>query len=302
MHTDDTELTRSPAGSDREGQLSDLLVIDLSRAVAGPHAAMMLGDLGARVIKVEQPGQGDDARSWGPPFVEGSDGKPVSTYFLAANRNKESITLDLKDPDDMAHLRQLLAMADVLIENFRPGTLARLGLTDQALMALNARLVVLAISGFGHDGPEGGRAGYDQIAQGEAGLMSVTGSNPDDPQRVGVPIADILAGSLRSVRCARSATRANPHRPRPDRTDVTSRCRCCLARLPGHRLDRRGRPRPSPGQPPSLHCPVRAVPLRRGRRPDRLRERLPVAEALCRIRVGRRRGPDDQPATGRTAH
>ena len=194
MHADDTELTRSPAGSDREGQLSDLLVIDLSRAVAGPHAAMMLGDLGARVIKVEQPGHGDDARSWGPPFVEGSDGQPVSTYFLAANRNKESITLDLKDADDMAQLRQLLAMADVLIENFRPGTLARLGLTDQALMALNARLVVLAISGFGHDGPEGGRAGYDQIAQGEAGLMSVTGSNPDDPQRVGVPIADILAG------------------------------------------------------------------------------------------------------------
>jgi crotonobetainyl-CoA:carnitine CoA-transferase CaiB-like acyl-CoA transferase len=177
-----------------ERQLSDLEVIDLSRAVAGPHAAMMLGDLGARVIKVEQPGHGDDARSWGPPFVEGSDGQPVSTYFLAANRNKESITLDLKDPDDMAQLRQLLANADVLIENFRPGTLARLGLTDQALMALNARLVVLAISGFGHDGPEGGRAGYDQIAQGEAGLMSVTGSSPDDPQRVGVPIADILAG------------------------------------------------------------------------------------------------------------
>jgi crotonobetainyl-CoA:carnitine CoA-transferase CaiB-like acyl-CoA transferase len=194
VHTDESEVTRDPAGSYREGQLSDLLVIDLSRAVAGPHAAMMLGDLGARVIKVEQPGQGDDARSWGPPFVEGSDGKPVSTYFLAANRNKESITLDLKDTDDMLQLRQLLVKADVLIENFRPGTLTRLGLTDQALLALNARLVVLAISGFGHDGPEGGRAGYDQIAQGEAGLMSVTGSNPDDPQRVGVPIADILAG------------------------------------------------------------------------------------------------------------
>jgi hypothetical protein len=194
VHIDDIEVARSPARPHREGQLSDLLVIDLSRAVAGPHAAMMLGDLGARVIKVEQPGQGDDARSWGPPFVEGSDGKRVSSYFLAANRNKESITLDLKDADDLAQLRQLLVGADVLIENFRPGTLARLGLTDQALLALSARLVVLAISGFGHDGPEGGRAGYDQIAQGEAGLMSVTGSNPDDPQRVGVPIADILAG------------------------------------------------------------------------------------------------------------
>ena len=177
------------------GQLFDLLVIDLSRAVAGPHAAMMLGDLGARVIKVERPGQGDEARSWGPPFVDGIDGKSVSTYFLAANRNKASITLDLKDPKDMAQLRELLVKADVLIENFRPGTLGRMGLTDQALMALNPRLIVLEISGFGHDGPEGERPGYDQIAQGEAGLMSVTGSNPGDPQRVGVPIADLLAGS-----------------------------------------------------------------------------------------------------------
>ncbi len=194
MHTNDTELNENPASSDRDGQLSDLLVLDLSRAVAGPHAAMMLGDLGARVIKVEQPGQGDEARSWGPPFVTGSDGQAVSTYFLSANRNKDSVALDLKDADDMALLRRLLARADVMIENFRPGTLARLGLSDQALIALNPRLIVLAISGFGHDGPEAGRAGYDQIAQGEAGLMSVTGSNPDDPQRVGIPIADILAG------------------------------------------------------------------------------------------------------------
>jgi crotonobetainyl-CoA:carnitine CoA-transferase CaiB-like acyl-CoA transferase len=178
-----------------KGQLSDLLVIDLSRAVAGPHAAMMLGDLGARVIKIERPGQGDDTRSWGPPFVDGSDGQPVSTYFLAANRNKVSITLDLKDDSDIEQLRQLLAKADVLIENFRPGIMTKLGLTNQALMALNPRLVVLSVSGFGHDGPESGRPGYDQIAQGEAGLMSVTGSRRDDPQRVGVPIADLLAAS-----------------------------------------------------------------------------------------------------------
>ena len=177
-----------------KGQLSDLLVIDLSRAVAGPHAAMMLGDLGARVIKIEMPGPGDEARNWGPPFMESSDGQQVSTYFLSANRNKESITLDLKDAEDLAHLRQLVAKADVLIENFRPGALARFGLTSLALMTLNPRLIVLSISGFGHDGPEASRVGYDQIAQGEAGLMSVTGSHPDDPQRVGVPIADLLAG------------------------------------------------------------------------------------------------------------
>jgi crotonobetainyl-CoA:carnitine CoA-transferase CaiB-like acyl-CoA transferase len=194
VHSNHTEVNEDPRSSEREGQLSDLLVIDLSRAVAGPHAAMMLGDLGAKIVKVEQPGPGDEARSWGPPFATGSDGQAVSTYFLSANRNKDSIALDLKDAHAMALLRKLLARADVLIENFRPGTLARLGLSDQALIELNPRLVVLAISGFGHDGPQGGRAGYDQIAQGEAGLMSVTGSNPDDPQRVGVPIADILAG------------------------------------------------------------------------------------------------------------
>jgi crotonobetainyl-CoA:carnitine CoA-transferase CaiB-like acyl-CoA transferase len=194
VHSNHTEVSEDPGSSERDGQLSDLLVIDLSRAVAGPHAAMMLGDLGAKIVKVEQPGPGDEARSWGPPFATGFDGQAVSTYFLSANRNKDSIALDLKDAHDMALLRRLLARADVLIENFRPGTLARLGLSDQALIALNPRLVVLAISGFGHDGPQGGRAGYDQIAQGEAGLMSVTGSNPDDPQRVGVPIADILAG------------------------------------------------------------------------------------------------------------
>jgi crotonobetainyl-CoA:carnitine CoA-transferase CaiB-like acyl-CoA transferase len=194
MHIDDRGAEQEPGQRGQAGQLSDLLVIDLSRAVAGPHVAMMLGDLGARVIKVERPGDGDEARGWGPPFVDGIDGEPVSTYFLASNRNKASITLDLKDADDLGRLRQLLAKADVLIENFRPGTLAKLGLTDQELMAMNPRLVVLAISGFGHDGPERGRPGYDQIAQGEAGLMSVTGPRRDDPQRVGVPIADLLAG------------------------------------------------------------------------------------------------------------
>ena len=176
------------------GPLDGVLVVDLTRALAGPHAAMMLGDLGARVIKVENPGSGDDTRGWGPPFVQPGSGDRESTYFLSANRNKESITLDLKDAGDTAVLTELLRRADVLMENFRPGTLARLGFGTEVLAELNPRLVTLAISGFGHDGPEGGRAGYDQIAQGEAGLMSLTGSGPDDPQRVGVPIGDLLAG------------------------------------------------------------------------------------------------------------
>ena len=183
-----------PISGSGQGPLSGMLAVDLTRALAGPHAAMMLGDLGARVIKVESPGSGDDTRSWGPPFVEPIDGARESTYFLSANRNKESIALDLKDPADKAVLRDLLRRADILLENFRPGTLDRLGFGTDVLAELNPRLVTLAISGFGHDGPEGGRAGYDQIAQGEAGLMSLTGSGPDDPQRVGVPIGDLLAG------------------------------------------------------------------------------------------------------------
>ncbi|MCZ2858154.1 CaiB/BaiF CoA transferase family protein [Blastococcus sp. VKM Ac-2987] len=176
------------------GPLDGVLVVDLTRALAGPHAAMMLGDLGARVIKVESPGSGDDTRGWGPPFVQPEQGDRESTYFLSTNKNKESITLDLNDEADKRVLTELLRRADVLLENFRPGTLARLGFGTDVLAGLNPRLVTLAISGFGHDGPEGGRAGYDQIAQGEAGLMSLTGSGPDDPQRVGVPIGDLLAG------------------------------------------------------------------------------------------------------------
>jgi formyl-CoA transferase len=175
------------------GPLQDVLVVDLSRALAGPHATMMLGDLGARVIKVEVPDKGDDTRGWGPPFVGEAEARE-STYFLSTNRNKESIALDLKAEGDRELLLRLVDRADVLVENFRTGVLERLGLGIEALQERNPRLVVLSITGFGHDGPEGGRAGYDQIAQGEAGLMSLTGSGPDDPQRVGVPIADLLSG------------------------------------------------------------------------------------------------------------
>jgi len=170
------------------GPLDGILVVDLSRAVAGPQAAQMLGDLGARVIKIESP-DGDDSRRWGPPFVGGE-----STYFLSINRNKESVVLDLKTDEGAAALETLIERADVLIENFRVGTLSRLGFDDARIHALNPRAILLSITGFGHDGPEATRPGYDQIAQGEAGLMSVTGSGPDDQQRVGIPISDVLAG------------------------------------------------------------------------------------------------------------
>ncbi|WP_214412913.1 CaiB/BaiF CoA transferase family protein [Sphaerisporangium fuscum] len=175
-----------------QGPLSDIVVLDLSRALAGPHGAQMLGDLGATVIKVEHPEGGDESRGWGPPFV-GPSGD-ISTYFLAANRNKRSITLDLKSEDGKELLTRLVRQSDVLVENFRTGVLDRLGFPVERLHELNPRLVILSITGFGHDGPEGGRPGYDQIAQGEAGLMSLTGPSPDEPYRVGASIADLLAG------------------------------------------------------------------------------------------------------------
>ncbi|MDN6123674.1 MAG: CoA transferase, partial [Brevibacterium sp.] len=138
-------------------------------------------------------GKGDDSRSWGPPFV-GPEAAPQATYCFSCNRNKESIALDLKSATGKDTLRELISRADVLIENFRSGVLERLGFSTAVCMEINPRLVLLSITGFGHDGPESSRAGYDQIAQGEAGLMSLTGSGPDDMQRVGVPIADLLAG------------------------------------------------------------------------------------------------------------
>lgn len=170
--------------------LEGVLVVDLSRAIAGPHAAMMLGDMGARVIKIENPGTGDDSRTWGP-FVGPT---ATSSYFMAANRNKESVVADLKATEGRDLLWSLVCRADVLVENFRPGVLDRLGFPVDEMRAVNPRLIVLSISGFGSTGPDGHRPGYDQILQGEAGLMSLTGPSPDEPTRIGIPICDVSAG------------------------------------------------------------------------------------------------------------
>src|SRR5687768_2234442 len=153
-----------------DGPLSGLTVLDLTRVLSGPYCTMLLGDMGARVIKVEQPGRGDDTRAWGPPFV-GSE----SAYFLGTNRNKESLTLDFKASDGRAILERLVARADVLVENFRPGALARLGLDYDSLARGHPRLIYCSISGFGQDGPRSSQPGYDAVIQAEGGLMSVTG-------------------------------------------------------------------------------------------------------------------------------
>ncbi len=175
------------------GPLAGIHVLDLSRVLAGPYAAMLLGDLGADVIKVERPGSGDDTRRWGPPFVPAGDGAE-STYFLSVNRGKRSVAIDLKDPRESAFIEALVHWADVLIENFRPGVMDRLGLGDDRLAALNPRLVRLSISGFGERGPDSDRVGYDQILQAEGGVMSMTGTAANRAVKVGVPIADISAG------------------------------------------------------------------------------------------------------------
>jgi formyl-CoA transferase/CoA:oxalate CoA-transferase len=169
--------------------LEGIKVLDLSRALAGPYCTMMLADMGAEVIKVEMPGTGDDSRGWGPPFVEGE-----SAYFMSINRNKKSITLDMKGGKAIEIIMKLIKQSDVLVENFRPGAMERLGLGYQQVKPVNPRLVYCSISGFGQNGPYRMLPGFDQVLQGMGGLMSITGEAGGPPVKVGVPIADITAG------------------------------------------------------------------------------------------------------------
>ena len=169
--------------------LEGLTVIDFTRVLSGPYCTMLLADMGARVIKIEHPERGDDTRAWGPPFI-GEE----SAYFLSINRNKESLTLDLKKPGAAAILDGLLQRADVLVENFRPGTMDRLSLGYDALAAKYPRLVYCSISGFGQTGPRRSQAGYDAVVQAEGGLMSITGDADGPSFRLGVAISDIVSG------------------------------------------------------------------------------------------------------------
>ncbi|HEU4342344.1 MAG TPA: CoA transferase, partial [Candidatus Binatia bacterium] len=175
----------------KSGPLNGVRVLDLTRVLAGPYCTMFLGDLGAEVVKVEQPGVGDDTRGWGPPFAGGE-----SAYFLCVNRNKKSITVDLKSKEGIELVRRLAESADVLVENFRPGTMERLGLGERELRAGNPRLIFASLSGFGADGPMSDWPGYDLIVQAWGGLMSITGMPDGEPTKVGVAIIDLVAGLM----------------------------------------------------------------------------------------------------------
>jgi len=169
--------------------LEGLRVLDLTRALAGPYCSMMLGDMGADVLKVEMPRVGDETRAWGPPFINGESG-----YFLSVNRNKRGMTLNLRDERGKEILAKLIARSDVLLQNFSPGTMERLGFPYERIRSLNPRIIYCAISGFGQSGPSAQKPAYDQILQGLGGLMSITGPVGGPPIKVGVPIADIVAG------------------------------------------------------------------------------------------------------------
>lgn len=186
------------------GALDGTLVLDLTRVLAGPWATQLLADYGAEVIKIEQPGKGDDTRAWGPPYLPDAAGKPTteSAYFLSANRNKRSVAVNLADPEGQALIRALAQQADVLVENFKVGALARYGLDYASLQAVNPRLIYCSITGFGQDGPRAQEAGYDAMIQAMGGLMSITG-HPDGvpgggPMKVGIAVVDLMCGMYAS--------------------------------------------------------------------------------------------------------
>ncbi|WP_336366699.1 CaiB/BaiF CoA transferase family protein [Marinobacter sp. C2H3] len=185
------------------GPLSGLRVLDLSRVLAGPWSAQILGDFGAEVIKIERPGSGDDTRNWGPPYLKGQDGSELSAYFLSANRNKRSLAVDIASEKGQALIRQLAAESDIVLENFKVGGLKRYGLDYDSLKAVNPGLVYCSITGFGQDGPYASRPGYDFLIQAMGGLMSITGQ-PDGapgagPMKVGVAMTDIMTGLYATI-------------------------------------------------------------------------------------------------------
>jgi crotonobetainyl-CoA:carnitine CoA-transferase CaiB-like acyl-CoA transferase len=187
--------------TDVTGPLHGVRVLDLTRILAGPFCTQMLGDLGAEVIKIERPGSGDDTRKFAPPFLADEQGAPTSesAYFLSANRNKKSVVVELTKPAGQKLIRRLMAMSDVVVENFKTGTLEKYGLSYDDVKTENPHLVYCSITGFGHTGPYANRPGYDFLIQGMGGVMSLTGEPDGSPQKVGVPIADLMTGMYAAV-------------------------------------------------------------------------------------------------------
>ena len=178
------------------GPLAGLKVFDMTRVLAGPSATQILGDLGADVVKVERPGQGDDTRKWGPPYIRNAEGENTteSAYYLSANRNKRSITLDFTKPEGQALARRMVARSDIVLENYKVGTLKRYNLAYEQLKDEFPGLVYCSVTGFGQTGPYAPRAGYDFLVQAMGGIMSITGEPDGDPQKLGVGIADLMTG------------------------------------------------------------------------------------------------------------
>ncbi|MFT8244910.1 CaiB/BaiF CoA transferase family protein [Roseomonas sp. BN140053] len=203
------------APAPRQGPLSHVRVLDLSRIMAAPWATQILADLGADVIKVERPGVGDDTRAWGPPFLKDAAGEPTrdAGYFLAVNRGKRSVTIDMAKPEGQAVIRQLAQGADLVLENFKAGALAKYGLDAASLRAINPRLIYCSVTGFGQDGPRADQAAYDFAIQAMGGLMSITGERDDapggGPQKVGVPIVDLMTGMYAAVAVLAALARRN---------------------------------------------------------------------------------------------
>ena len=196
------------------GALDGIRVLDLSRVLAGPYCTMQLGDMGAEVIKIEQPGTGDDTRRWGPPWAGGE-----SAYYLCANRNKKSVTLNLKDERARGILRELARQSDIVVENFKVGALDRMGIGYEALSAVNPQLIWCSITGYGQDGPYADHAGYDFVAQGESGLMSITGEVDGEPMKEGVAVVDITT-ALFAANAILAALHARERTGRGQRIDA----------------------------------------------------------------------------------
>ena len=259
--------------------LEGIRILDLSRVLAGPWATQLMADLGATVIKVERPLEGDDTRRWGPPWLY-AGGEATSAYYLCANRGKEAIAVDFTDAEGQQIIRDLAAGCDVVVENFKVGTLKRYGLDAARLREANPALVYCSVTGFGQDGPYSGRPGYDFIAQGMGGLMSVTGSQESGPMKTGVALSDIMTGLYSAIAILAALVRRG-------NTGDGAVCGCdychrCHPRKSSLQLFRHGGESAPVWQRSPQHRAIPVFPDSRPRDQSRNRERLSVSSAVRR--------------------